>query len=46
MTTYQKNMKEEKTVEEYEAAHTNYFGTTHLDDDSLEKALTEFFQKA
>lgn len=44
MTTYQKNMTEEKTMEEYEAAHTNYFGNSHLDEDSLEEALNDFFQ--
>lgn len=44
MTDYQKEMIEEKTLEEYEAAHTNYFGGQHQEEDSLEKSLQEHFQ--
>lgn len=46
MTAYQKDNVQERTVEEYEAAHTNYFGCQQEDDDTLEKALHEHFQKA
>lgn len=46
MTTYQKETVSEKTMEEQQAAQTNYFGTTRFDDDSLEQALLEFFQKS
>ncbi len=45
MTTYQKQHVEEKTMEEYEAAHTNYFGNQHEDENSLETALHQHFQK-
>jgi len=43
MTTYQETQKEEKTYEEYEAAHTNHFGKTAIEEDSLEAALNDFF---
>jgi hypothetical protein len=43
MTTYQEKYVEEKTNEEYEAAHTNHFGTTAVEEDSLEAALNDFF---
>lgn len=45
MKTYQMNAMEDKTMEEAQASQTNYFGTTHVDEDSLEHALNEFFQK-
>jgi len=43
MTTYQDQHVTEKTNEEYEGQHTNYFGTSHVDEDSLEEALNDFF---
>lgn len=46
MTTYQKQAVEEKTNEEYEGQHTNHFGSTHVEEDSLEEALNNFFSTA
>lgn len=43
MTKFEKQHVEEKTNEEYEGQHTNYFGTSHADEDSLEDALNSFF---
>lgn len=45
MTTYQKQTTEDKTNEEFEGQHTNHFGTSHLEEDSLEEALNDFFSK-
>jgi hypothetical protein len=44
MTTYQMTAMQEKTMEEAQASQTNYFGTTHLEEDSLEAALNDFFK--
>ncbi len=33
-------------MEEYEAAHTNYFGNQHEDENSLETALHQHFSES
>ncbi len=34
-----------ETLEEYEGQHTNFIGNKHEDEESLDKAIHEFFIK-
>lgn len=38
--------QEERTYEEYTASFTNHFGASSFQEDPLEQALTDHFQKA
>lgn len=46
MTAYEKEHVQDKTNEEFEAGHTNYFGSTYKEEDSLDQVLTNHFQHA
>lgn len=46
MTAYEKQHVQDKTDEEFQAGHTNYFGSTYADENSLDSVLSEHFQNA